>query len=71
MTRGLANEFFDQNLTVVALSPGWVSTDMGGSQADLDSKEVATQMEKTIRQLTLEQSGQFLDRFGESNTYSW
>jgi NAD(P)-dependent dehydrogenase (short-subunit alcohol dehydrogenase family) len=71
MTRGLANELSDQKLTVVALSPGWVRTNMGGEEADLEAKEVANQMEQTIRQLSLQQSGQFLDRFGKPDTYAW
>jgi NAD(P)-dependent dehydrogenase (short-subunit alcohol dehydrogenase family) len=71
VTRGLANELSDQKLTVVALSPGWVRTDMGGDQADLEAKEVANQMEQTIRQLSLPQTGQFLDRFGKPDTYVW
>jgi NAD(P)-dependent dehydrogenase (short-subunit alcohol dehydrogenase family) len=71
VTRGLANELSDQKLTVVALSPGWVRTDMGGNEAELEAREVAHQMEQTIRQLSLQQSGQFLDRFGKPDTYAW
>ena len=71
MTRGLANELSDQKLTVVALSPGWVRTDMGGEEAELEVKEVAKQLEQTIRQLSPQQSGQFLDRFGKADTYAW
>jgi NAD(P)-dependent dehydrogenase (short-subunit alcohol dehydrogenase family) len=71
MTRGLASELSGQKITVVAMSPGWVRTDMGGDQADLEAKEVAHQMEQTIRQLTIQQSGQFLDRFGAVGTYAW
>ena len=71
MTRGLASELSGQKITVVAMSPGWVRTEMGGDQADLEAKEVAHQMEQTIRQLTIEQSGQFLNRFGAVGTYAW
>ena len=71
LTRGLANELKDQQVTVVALSPGWVRTEMGGENADLDVTEVTREMELTISKLAQDQTGQFLDRFGKTGTYSW
>lgn len=70
-TRGLATELKPEGITVVALSPGWVKTDMGGSEADLEPESVGTSIEQTVQSLTLRQTGRFLDRLGNTGTYSW
>ena len=70
-TRGLANELQPEGITVVALSPGWVKTDMGGEEADLESEDVGISIEKTIRSLSIETTGDFLDRDGNTGTYTW
>ncbi len=40
-TRAVALEFADTNKSAVALNPGWMRTDMGGSNAERTPKEVA------------------------------
>lgn len=70
-TRGLANELKPEGITVVALSPGWVKTDMGGEAADLEPEIAGVSIEKTVRSLTLQQTGQFLDRHGNTGIYTW
>jgi NAD(P)-dependent dehydrogenase (short-subunit alcohol dehydrogenase family) len=67
----LATELKPEGITVVALSPGWVKTDMGGSEADLKPESVGTSIEQTVQSLTLRQTGRFLDRLGNTGTYSW
>jgi NAD(P)-dependent dehydrogenase (short-subunit alcohol dehydrogenase family) len=62
----LAAELKADNITVVAMHPGHVSTDMGGESADLSSIESAQAMINVIEDLTPEQSGQFLNWKGES-----
>lgn len=50
--------------TLVALSPGWVQTDMGGEQAPLSAPQSVAAMRATLAQLTPAQRGQFLQRDG-------
>ena len=56
--------------TLVALSPGWVQTDMGGEQAPLTAPESVAAMRATLAKLTPAHSGQFLLRDG-SPSASW
>lgn len=51
-------------VTVVTLHPGWVKTDMGGSNAQIETDDCARALITTIDGLTPAQSGQFLDRDG-------
>jgi NAD(P)-dependent dehydrogenase (short-subunit alcohol dehydrogenase family) len=71
LTIVLAHELRPGPVIVVAVSPGWVRTDMGGSEAELSAKESAYALAKTILTLTMAQSGCFLDRFGRTGTYEW
>ena len=70
-TRGLAAELRAREITVVAMSPGWVRTDMGGKKAELSVEESARSMAKSIKGLSLPDSGQFLDRLGQTGVYAW
>ncbi len=56
--------------TLVALSPGWVQTDMGGGQAPLTAPESVAAMRAALARLTPAHSGQFLLRDG-SPAASW
>lgn len=49
----------------VALHPGWVRTDMGGSGADLDVQQAVADMRRTLAGLTPAQNGAFLNHDGE------
>ena len=51
--------------TFVALSPGWVQTDMGGAGASLTVEESVTAMRRTIAGLKPAQRGAFLQPGGE------
>jgi NAD(P)-dependent dehydrogenase (short-subunit alcohol dehydrogenase family) len=51
--------------TCVALHPGWVQTDMGGSGADLTVPRSAADLRATVAGLTPEMSGRFLNHDGQ------
>ena len=53
----------------VALHPGWVQTEMGGSGATLTVEDAVTRMRHTLAHLTPEQAGQFLSYDG--STLAW
>ena len=49
----------------VALHPGWVQTDMGGAQADLDVASSARDLRATLAGLTPADNGRFLNHDGQ------
>jgi len=55
----LANEFGEYGIIVCPVHPGWVRTDMGGSQADLSVEECGAGLFNLIDSLTMQQSGRF------------
>jgi len=63
-TRHLAAELARQWTVVVAMSPGWVATDMGGPGAALEPPESVRGMLNVVDGLTPAQSGSFLDHTG-------
>ncbi len=50
--------------TLVALSPGWVQTDMGGASAPLTVQHSVSTMRETLRSVTPEHKGAYLDYDG-------
>jgi NAD(P)-dependent dehydrogenase (short-subunit alcohol dehydrogenase family) len=71
LTRSLAFELAPEGITIVAISPGWVKTDMGGEDADISPEESAEAMVEAIEQIGPNLNGQFLDRFGHAGKYVW
>jgi NAD(P)-dependent dehydrogenase (short-subunit alcohol dehydrogenase family) len=63
-TRTLAAELSSEKFIVIALSPGWVKTDMGGAGATLTPEESVRAMLRVIDGLTPKESGSFLDHRG-------
>ena len=45
---------------LVAMSPGWVQTDMGGPNATISVQKSVADMRRVIDMLTLKDSGSFL-----------
>ena len=59
----------ERGITVVALSPGWVSTDMGGAGADLTPAESIAKMRRVIDGLTPADNGRFYNHEGEERPW--
>ena len=67
MTVGtLAKDLAPRGVRTVALSPGWVRTDMGGPNASLSAEESVSGIKAVLDTLTWEQSGGFLKYDGTS-----
>lgn len=65
VTKGLAADLAERGITVVAVHPGWVQTDMGGAGADISAETSAAGLRRVIDGLTPEDSGRFLNYDGE------
>jgi NAD(P)-dependent dehydrogenase (short-subunit alcohol dehydrogenase family) len=71
LTRMIAHEFAPSGVTTVAISPGWVRTDMGGEEARLSPEESAQSLAEAIKRIGPQLNGQFLDRNGRMGEYPW
>jgi NAD(P)-dependent dehydrogenase (short-subunit alcohol dehydrogenase family) len=60
----LALEARPRGVTVVALSPGWVKTRMGGAGAAITTEQSVSDMRELIDRLGIERTGTFLGRDG-------
>jgi NAD(P)-dependent dehydrogenase (short-subunit alcohol dehydrogenase family) len=64
LVKGLAATLAARDIIVVALSPGWVRTDMGGEQAPLSPEKSVQGLRSVIERLTQADSGSFLSHDG-------
>ena len=69
ITRGMAFDLRGRGVTVVALSPGYVATDMSGPDADLRPEESVSAMCALIERLGAADSGGFRRHTGA--VYPW
>lgn len=58
-----------QGVAVLTLHPGWVRTDMGGSGADISPEESARGIIARIEDLSLKNSGRFLNYDGSIRSW--
>lgn len=68
-TKSLAMDLRGYNIALVAVHPGRVPTRMSGGNGQTDMKESSDGMMKILRELTLENSGQFKDWSGEDRSW--
>ncbi|XP_052850142.1 C-factor isoform X2 [Drosophila gunungcola] len=68
-TKSLSIDLYPQRIMCVSLHPGWVKTDMGGSNAPLDVPTSTGQIVETIRKLGEQQNGGFVSYDG--SPLSW
>ncbi|MDX2472457.1 MAG: SDR family oxidoreductase [Candidatus Krumholzibacteria bacterium] len=68
-TRTQAVELAKENFICIAMSPGWVRTDMGGENASLSPAESVSGMLGVLAPLTVEDSGRYLNHDG--NELPW
>jgi NAD(P)-dependent dehydrogenase (short-subunit alcohol dehydrogenase family) len=69
LVKGLAATLAGRGVIVVALSPGWVRTEMGGAGAPLAPETAVAGLRKVIDALTPAESGKFLSYDG--STIPW
>ena len=67
--RSLAIDLAPRGITCVVVNPGWVRTDMGGSQATLTPAESVKRLRDLIETLGPAQSGKFFNHDGRE--YPW
>lgn len=63
--RTLAAELKDDGFICIAMSPGWVKTDMGGPDAKLTPEQSISGMKKVIDGLKADDSGKFWNHEGQ------
>ncbi|THZ79426.1 NAD(P)-binding protein [Aureobasidium pullulans] len=61
LTVRYAHQYADAGFTVVALSPGWIKTDMGSQDADLSIEVGVAEVKRVILESGKEQNGKFLN----------
>jgi NAD(P)-dependent dehydrogenase (short-subunit alcohol dehydrogenase family) len=71
LTRAMAAELRPRGVTVVAVTPGWVKTEMGGPNAKITAEESARSLAATIDRVSHHDAGQFLDRDGNKGAATW
>jgi short-subunit dehydrogenase len=67
--RSMTYDLESKEISTLTLHPGWVKTDMGGSNAWINSTESVTGMIQQIEKLSQKNSGEYVDYSGK--TIKW
>ncbi len=65
LTRTLAADLSDEGFTFIAMSPGWVRTDMGGKNANLSPEQSVRGILATLAPLKSSDSGSYFNHDGK------
>lgn len=65
----LSNELKEKNISVIAIHPGWVKTDMGGNDAPVTPEESAKGIYNVLMNINMNSTGKFIDFQG--NELPW
>jgi NAD(P)-dependent dehydrogenase (short-subunit alcohol dehydrogenase family) len=69
MTRALAAELAPKSIIPIAITPGWVRTEMGGARASLTPVESVRGMLEVAARLAPRDAGRFVDYQGEAQPW--
>jgi NAD(P)-dependent dehydrogenase (short-subunit alcohol dehydrogenase family) len=65
VVKAASMEWADKNVIIFVMHPGWVKTDMGGKNADIEPTESVAGMRKVILRATTKYNGGFFDYTGQ------
>ncbi len=69
LSKTLSIDLADDGIIAVSFCPGWVQTDMGGSNAHQKVHESVEKLLKTMHKLGKSDSGAYLQHTGETIPY--